>query len=119
DPAFRELLAKKKSPPAATGTPAPDAAPEPAPLSSLPREVVSAAGGVGESVLPPTALAQIEELGDPLLKIDEDGVIRYANAEAIQVFAPGKRLVDTAFRHHFALDDSERYEDHFHRPLAD
>ncbi len=119
DPAFRELLAKKKSPPAAPNAPAPDVVPGPTPLPSLPREVVSAVGGVGEAVLPPTALAQIEELGDPLLKIDEEGVIRYANAEAIQVFAPGKRLVDTAFRHHFAFDDSDRYEEHFHRPLAD
>ncbi len=125
DPAFRGLLAKRKTDPAAAAKPESLASavsspvPAPMPRASLPRAVVSAAGSVGEAVLPPTALAQIEEVGDPLLKIDEDGMIRYANTEAVQVFAPGRRLVGTAFRHQFNLDDSERYEDHFNRPLAD
>lgn len=124
DPAFRKLIAKRKPHPVATATPeiavAPaETVPGTPPAVSLPRAVVSAAGSVGAAVLPPTALAQIEELGDPLLKVDEDGIIRYANTEAIQVFAPGKRLVGTAFRHHFNLDDSDRYEDHFNRPLSD
>lgn len=122
DPAFRDLIAKRKTEAPAVKAPEPvqAVAPKPAaPQTSLPQAVVSAAGSVGEAVLPPTALAQIEEVGDPLLKIDEDGMIRYANTEAVQVFAPSQRLVGTAFRHHFNLDDSERYEDHFNRPLAD
>jgi PAS domain S-box-containing protein len=119
DPAFRDLLAKRKADPAAAPKSETVAIPAPMPQASLPQAVVSAAGSVGEAVLPPTGLAQIEEVGDPLLKIDEDGMIRYANTEAVQVFAPGQRLVGTAFRHHFNLDDSERYEDHFNRPLAD
>jgi PAS domain S-box-containing protein len=118
DPAFRDLIAKRKTD--APAAKAPESAPVyAAPQASLPQAVISAAGSVGEAVLPPTALAQIEEVGDPLLKIDEDGMIRYANTEAVQVFAPSQRLVGTAFRHHFNLDDSERYEDHFNRPLAD
>lgn len=120
DPAFRDLIAKRKPEAPAAKAPEPVQASVPvAPQASLPQAVVSAAGSVGEAVLPPTPLAQIEEVGDPLLKIDEDGMIRYANTEAVQVFAPGQRLVGTAFRHHFNLDDSERYEDHFNRPLAD
>jgi two-component system cell cycle sensor histidine kinase/response regulator CckA len=110
DPAFKDLLAKKKEKPVAT----PDANPV-----VLPAAVLTAASPAAQSVLPASAFAQIEEVGDPLLKIDEDGMIRYANREALQVFAPGQRLVGTAFRHHFNLDDSERYEDHFNRPLAD
>lgn len=113
DPAFRELIAKRK--PESSFVDAPD----PAVPTTLPRALISAAGSFAESILPPSAIAQIEEVGDPLLKIDEDGIIRYANIEAVQVFAPGQRLVGTAFRHHFNLDDSERYEDHFNRPLAD
>ena len=122
NPAFRDLIAKRKIDAPAAKAPEPLQAVAPAPASpqaSLPQAVVSATGSVGEAVLPPTALAQIEEVGDPLLKIDEDGMIQYANTEAVQVFAPGQRLVGTAFRHHFNLDDSERYEDHFNRPLAD
>ena len=105
DPAFRDLIAKRKTDGTAT--------------SSLPGPVFSTAGSIGEYVLPPSAITPIEEVGDPLLKIDEDGIIRYANTEAVQVFAPSTRLIGTAFRHHFNLNDSERYEDHFNRPLAD
>ena len=105
DPAFRDLIAKKKPGPAAT--------------SFLPGPIVSAASSAGDAVLPSSAITQIEEVGDPLLKIDEDGIIRYANTEAIQVFAPSTRLVGTAFRHHFNLNDNEHYETHFNRPLAD
>src|SRR5690606_33111584 len=32
---------------------------------------------------------------------------------------PGRRLVGTPFREHFDEGELERYEDHFHRPLAD
>lgn len=126
DPAFRDLLAKKKQGPTAESTliPVAEAATEAATLPApnpvvLPAAVISAAGPAAQSVLPPSSFAQIEEVGDPLLKIDEDGIIQYANQEALQVFAPDQRLIGTAFRHHFNLDDAERYEDHFNRPLVD
>jgi PAS domain S-box-containing protein len=120
DPAFRELIAKRK--PGAPAGEVPGSFPAPAsaaPRGSFQPNTPPGNGGIGEVVPAAAPPTQIEEVGDPLLKIDEDGVIRYANAEAVQVFAPGQRLVGTAFRHHFNLDDSERYEDHFNRPLAD
>lgn len=122
DPAFRDLLAKKKQGPTAEPTliPSTESATESATNPAvLPAAVITAAGPAAQSVLPPSSFAQIEEVGDPLLKIDEDGMIQYANQEALQVFAPGQRLIGTAFRHHFNLDDADRYEDHFNRPLVD
>jgi len=116
NPAFKELIVKKKS--------VPPVIPAPAPVPAAVRAesiqgVASLAAGFGDVVLHPSGVARIEEVGDPLLKIDEDGIIQYANNEAVQVFAPNQRIVGTAFRHHFNLDDTERYEDHFNRPLAD
>ncbi len=106
DPAFKELIAKKK--------------PEANPIAVRSGESESPPSTEApQSFRVPAGLAQIEDVADPLLKIDEDGVICYANSEAIQVFGNGNRLIGTAFRHHFDLDDSERYEEHFHRPLAD
>lgn len=123
DPAYRDLFAKRRPSPAAVPPAESAAVPvepvrEPLPVA-VPRPPLAAAPPrpAGETAVP--SLAQIEELGDPLLKIDGDGIIRYANSEAVQAFAPGLRLVGTAFRHHFNLDDSQRYEDHFKRPLAD
>ncbi|MEQ1840236.1 MAG: ATP-binding protein, partial [Verrucomicrobiales bacterium] len=118
NPAFKELIVKKKSVPPVIPSPAP--APNPAQVRAESIQgVASLAAGFGDVILHPSGIARIEEVGDPLLKIDEDGIIQYANNEAVQVFAPNQRLVGTAFRHHFNLDDTERYEDHFNRPLAD
>lgn len=113
NPAFKDLIVKKKS-----ASPVNPAASLPA-SGEFPPEIASASSSLSDVILYPSALARIEEVGDPLLKIDEDGIIQYANNEALQVFAPHQRLVGTAFRHHFNLDDTERYEDHFNRPLAD
>ncbi len=114
NPAFKELIVKKKT------TPADPLSPTAVPADpTFSQGVASLAAGFGDVILHPSGIARIEEVGDPLLKIDEDGIIQYANNEAVQVFAPNQRLVGTAFRHHFNLDDTERYEDHFNRPLAD
>lgn len=113
DPAFKGLIAKRKAPTAAEAPPQGRSAPP-----SVPQAILSAAGATGQSLVAPSA-PQFEEVGDPLFRIDEDGVIRYANTEAIRVFAPERRLVDTPFREHFDGEDLDRYEDHFNRPLAD
>ncbi len=114
NPAFKELIVKKKPMQQAEASPASP----PASLDSS-RGVASLAVSTSDVILHPSRVARIEEVGDPLLKIDEDGIIQYANNEALRIFAPNQRLVGTAFRHHFNLDDTERYEDHFNRPLAD
>ncbi len=114
DPAFKGLIAKRKVPPAPETHPA-----NPLTPTAAPQSILSAAVATGQSVVPPSAPAQLEEVGDPLLRIDEDGIIRYANTEAMRVFAPDRRLVGTPFRDHFEGEDLERYEDHFNRPLAD
>lgn len=130
DPAFKELIAKRKPEPA---KPAPEVATAPSPWvepTARPSEpspameggtqaVFSAAGSMGGAVLPASAHGAFEEVGDPLLRLDEDGIIRYANTEAVRVFAPEHRLVGTPFRDHFDAGDLERYDEHFHRPLAD
>ncbi len=113
DPAFKELIARKK--PSSAADPAD---PTLAPLPAV-QALSSAASAFGEAVLPPSASIPFEEVGDPLLRFDEDGIIRYANPEAERVFAPGRRLVGTPFREHFDTGELERYEDHFNRPLAD
>jgi|APTNR8051073442_1049403.scaffolds.fasta_scaffold12024_2 PAS domain S-box-containing protein len=125
DPAFKGLIAKRKpetipSTPAAV-PPAPTSSPwvEPASTQDGTQAVFSAAGAMGGSVLPPSASGALEEVGDPLLRIDEDGVIRYANTEAIRVLSPSQRLVGTPFRDHFDAGDLDRYDEHFSRPLAD
>lgn len=138
DPAFRGLIARKKPAPAGAGEaearanpPAAPAAKAPAPApaakapaasvapTSSPEAVFSAAGAAGGATLAPGAGIHLEEVGDPLLKFDEEGIVRYANAEAERVFAGGESLVGTRFRHQFDLDEVGRYEELFNRPLTD
>ena len=109
DPAFKGLIAKRKTeavqetnvvaPPNPPSSPSMEGAAGET-LSSPQMEagtqaVFSAAGATGDSNLPSTASGALEEVGDPLLCLDEDGVIRYANTEAVRVFAPTQRLVGT------------------------
>ncbi|MCB1205604.1 MAG: response regulator [Verrucomicrobiae bacterium] len=131
DPAFRSLIARKPQPAkpsasidpqttAPTRVPADSWSPPPVGAGVADAQAVFAsAGAAGQSVLPPGGATPFEEVGDPLMRLDEDGIIRYANAEADRVFAAGKRLVGSPFNEHFDGNDLERYEDHFHRPLAD
>lgn len=131
DPAFKDLIAKRKPEPATAASvpatpPSPWAEPTFRPAGDAPpiaegtQAVFSAAGAMGGAILNPAVSgAAFEEVGDPLLRLDEDGIIRYANAEAVRVFAPQARLTGTPFREHFDAGDLERYDEHFTRPLAD
>ena len=105
DPAFRQLI---KQPSASTG--ANEAAPEPAPSRTAESTdpVFSAAGS-----------PLVDDVGDPLVQIDENGVVRYANAEAASVFGGDGALLGRAFWDRFAEGECERYEEAFSRPLAD
>jgi PAS domain S-box-containing protein len=125
DPAFKGLIAKRKpetiSNATATVPSLSDSSPwvEPTSIQDGTQAVFSAAGAIGGSVLPPSASGALEEVGDPLLRLDEEGMIRYANTEAMRVFAPSQRLVGTPFRDHFDAGDLDRYDEHFSRPLTD
>lgn len=111
DPAFKELIARRKPAPAV-----PEETPAPAcPLA--PETALSAIGGAAAP--PPSMPAELEDVGDPLLRLDEEGTIRCANAEAERVFGSGGRFLGTPFREHFDAGDMERYDEHFHRPFAD
>lgn len=119
DPAFRDLIVKKKSKPAPKSTPVPST---PSPTiypTPAPETLSAAAGSAGGALLPQSIALQIEEVGDPLIRFDEHEIIRYANAEAGRVFAPDRRLVGTRFSEHFDRGELERYDAHFHRPLID
>ncbi len=113
DPAFKELIAKRKPAESASANPVPVEIP---PSSEA---VFTAAGMVGAAVLQVQAGAPMEEVGDPLLRIDEDGRIGYANSEAIRVFAHEAGLNDTFFRDHFELEDAERCEEQLMRTFAE
>jgi PAS domain S-box-containing protein len=133
DPAFKGLIAKRKpetnressntDPRLPENSPwiegVPPSAKASAPSQEAAHAVFTAAGSGGGSALSPSAPGALEDLGDPLLRLDEDGVIRYANTEAIRVFSPSRRLVGTPFRDHFDANDLERYDEHFDRPLID
>ncbi|HRQ89343.1 MAG TPA: ATP-binding protein, partial [Bacteroidia bacterium] len=107
DPAFQDLIAKKRPSPA-DELQTPPSQPETA------ESVYATASTLGGAFAAP-----FEEVGDPLLRIDEEGTVRYANVEAVRVFSPEGRLVGTPFKEHFDPGDAERYEDHFGRPLVD
>ncbi|MCK5923935.1 MAG: response regulator, partial [Methylococcales bacterium] len=66
-----------------------------------------------------TASPLIEELGDPLINFNADGVITYANPEALSTFGSRGPLIGTDLRDCFPLADFERNEQDFHRPLID
>lgn len=113
DPAFKELIARKKPEPA----PAPQPVAPPRPTAS--EAVFTAAGTVGGAVLPPNSGVPMEEVGDPLLRIDEDGRIGYANSEAARIFSPEGRLPGTFFRDHFEAEDAETCEEQMERTFAE
>ncbi len=106
DPAFQELITKRKPSP----TP-PTHPPTPVLISAL------ASGSISDALVQSSAL-QLEEVGDPLIRFDEEGIIRYANAEARRIFAPDYHLIGTQFSEHFDHADLERYDSHFHRPMT-
>lgn len=117
-------VTRAPDPPAASDVP--QGPTQGSPQGPAPAEATAASEGV-VSDPPPLATATsggadpdgFAEVGDPLLRLDEEGAIRYANAEAVRVFAHGGRFVGTLFRDHFDPEDLSRYEPHFSRPLRD
>ncbi len=99
DPAFRQLIKKRGNP---------DASPPP-PAHTQAIEPVSST----------VDSALLDDMGDPLIKVDEDSRISYANAEATSVFGDGNSLRGLPFWDQFSEEERERYEDAFNRPLAD
>ncbi|MEM9280267.1 MAG: response regulator [Verrucomicrobiota bacterium] len=101
DPAFRELI-KKRAPEPANAPPPPETEP-----------------GVAESVFTAAGANLIDEVGDPLIKVDESSNILYANPEAIAVLGDSRPLEGRSFWNLFAAGEREKYEESFNRPFAD
>jgi len=125
DPAFRELIAKKKPGSGTAGEkrvpeaiPLPEATVPPVPPKTA-DAVFSAASATGANFISPGPGIHLEEVGDPLLKFDEDGIVRYANAESERVFAQGGPIVGSPLRRILDLGEDDRYEEHFNQPLSD
>ncbi|MEM7699614.1 MAG: response regulator, partial [Verrucomicrobiota bacterium] len=132
DPGFRALV---RRPTSAGGSDAADAASaedratpnrldSPAPSPSNPDHKMSVATsedpiemlgtGVDEAI--PQSL--MEEVRDPIVVLDGEGFVEYANAEAEQAFATGKPLCDEVFWDFFAARDYDEYDEHFIKPIV-
>lgn len=110
--AFKELVRHRESSPQSPTNAESSAPPElPQNTTESPKAEVTDAS--------PTTVPLMEEVGDPLVKIDEDGKIIYANAEAANVFEDSTALVGSQFWSHFSTEDSERYAEQLNRPLID
>ncbi len=113
DPQFKKLIRQRK--PEEAG--APDEGgptregPPPLPAETAPASNVTSVFSASSSPL-------IDEVGDPLMVISEDGAITYANSEAAAEFGKGEPLVGTRFWEHFGEDEDERYDSHFNKPLV-
>lgn len=121
DPAFRELIGKRDRPPGPGGKkeiapahPAPEQDPTPG-TEAKPAPPVTGAGPVFAAAGSPL----LEDVGDPLLKVDGNGRIRFANSEAISVFGGGRDLVGLSFWDRFTSEEFENYDESFRRPLVD
>lgn len=96
DPAFRELIREKDSPPK-----------ESTPLS----QAVATHSASGTPL--------IDDFGDPIFKTDETGKIIYANAEAAATFGNQEKLVGKQLRDCFDHAQYDEYAEQFTRPLSD
>jgi PAS domain S-box-containing protein len=110
DPAFRSLIKNRE-------TPQPSVASE----TSTPPEptLPSVFSESAESIFTAAGASLIDDFGDPLIRINEDGTISDANAEARTVFNDGKPLVDQDFWSFFSEQERENYMDQIDRPLVD
>mgnify|MGYP006263715355 CR=1 FL=1 len=110
DPAFRSLIKNRETPQpsVASGTSTPPEPTQPSVFSESAESIFTAAG---------TSL--IDDFGDPLIRIKEDGIISDSNAEARAVFNDGKPLVDQEFWSFFSEQERENYMDQIDRPLVD
>lgn len=97
DPAFRELIRDKDS----------GSSQQPAPL---PQAVASHSA---------SATPLIDDVGDPIFKTDESGLILYANAEAAAIFGNQEKLVGKPLRDCFDHAQFDEYAEQFTRPLTD
>lgn len=61
----------------------------------------------------------IDEIADPLLALDEQWRITYANAEALAYFGGKSALIGRDFWDGFDPRSRERYQEEFTRPLSD
>ncbi len=115
DPAFRSLIKNRETPkPKETpleSAPKPEVPAEPTPPPPLSKSA--------ENVFNAAGVSLIDDFGDPLIKIDDDGTVSYANAEARAVFNDDKPLVDQPFWNLFSTQERENYERQINRPHAD
>lgn len=138
DPAFRDLLGKRSQVPAgAPASPVPpmaDPVVTPPPLPGAGRVVPPPSDGFAPAVptpdfpIPPLAALPLapsatipgllDEVGDPLLKMGEDGRIIYANTEAVAQFGEATSLIGQALSSLFEGEDYTRHEDEFFRPFT-
>lgn len=103
DPAFRELIAPKQR----TDT-----------HSGLVDERGAESEEPTSSPIPAKETPLIDDVTDPLLKIDTGGRVTYANREATHLFGNGTNLVGLSFWDRFATAEFEQYDEPLHRPLA-
>lgn len=96
DPAFRELIRDK------------DASPRAA--TPLPQAVATHSA---------SATPLIDDVGDPIFKTDESGVILYANAEAAAIFSNEQHIVGKPLRDCFDHAQYDDFAEQFTRPLVD
>lgn len=140
DPAFRDLLGKRNQ--TATGEltppslPSSDSVTTPPPLPGAGRTAPPPSDGFAPAIpapnrpspaisipslaaLPATAIpGLLDEVGDPLLKIGDDGRIIYANTEAIAQFGEATSLIGQTLSSLFEGEDYSRHEDEFFRPFS-
>lgn len=111
DPGFRRLL--RNPSPAEDGAGESGGVPASVPVESQ----LSHPEPAGSAARETTPL--IDEVGDPLLRISEEGTITYANAEAVSVFGKGHSLVGLSFWDRFSNEEFERYGESLQKPLRD
>ncbi len=99
DPAFQGLIKKR------------DSAPEPEKPGALSKSA--------ETVFTEAGATLMDDVGDPLIKIDEDSIIRFANREAVSVFGDGKSITGQSLWSYFTEEEKEQYDDPINRPLSD
>ena len=110
DPAFRSLIKKRETPQlsVASETSTPPEPTQPSVFSESAESIFTAAGA-----------SLIDDFGDPLIRIKEDGIISDANAEARTVFNDGKSIINEDFWSFFSEQERKNYVDQIDRPLVD
>jgi len=129
DPAFRDLLVKRNqtpaedsnlaAPPTAVALSTPPPLPGTGRISLPPSDGFAPAPALPIPDLPPAPPAgMMDEVGDPLVKMGEDGLIIYANTEAAAQFGADQPLAGLPFASLFEAEDYTRHDDDFFRPFT-